>query len=95
MQTELEKLIAEQLEDDKSSRIKPEIISDNRGKKRLSSYPVKNFTSLDIDATSFMAPMATPEEIAQAKEDSICPRCNKLIFLDKDGVYCNNCGFGF
>jgi len=95
MQTELEKLIAEQLADDKSSRIKPEIVSDNRGKKRLSSYPVKNFTSLDIDDTRFISQAATAEEIAQVKEDSICPRCNKLIFLDKEGVYCSNCGFGF
>lgn len=38
---------------------------------------------------------ATDDEIAQAKEDSICPRCNRLIYIDPEGVYCNNCGFSF
>lgn len=94
--TELEKLIAEQLEDDKSSKVKPEFVSDNRGRKRMSSSPIRNFTSVDIDYNiRFLSQLATAEEIAQAKEDSICPRCNRMIFLDPEGVLCDNCGFSY
>lgn len=37
---------------------------------------------------------ATAEEIAEAKIDGICPRCNKMIFVDPEGVYCP-CGFSY
>ena len=37
---------------------------------------------------------ATAEEITEARLDGVCPRCNKMIFIDPEGVYCP-CGFSF
>jgi len=90
----LQQLIEEQQLDDKSNKIKPEIIANPVSKRGNRPVGIINFTSCRQHFV-YPAQSASPEEIAQAKEDSICPRCNKLIFLDKEGVYCSNCGFSF
>jgi len=58
----------------------------------------RQYTGYDFDGIVYrnakdQSP-ATAEEIAEAKIDGISPRCNKMIFVDPEGVYCP-CGFSF
>lgn len=94
MEIELQQLIDEQRRDDRSRKITPEKVANPTSKRGYRPADIVNFSSCKANY-DYPSEQATAEEIAQAKEDSICPRCNKLIFLDKEGVYCNNCGFGF
>lgn len=37
----------------------------------------------------------TPDEIIQAKEDGVCPRCDTILDIDKSEFYCPKCGWSF
>ena len=37
----------------------------------------------------------TPDEIAQAKEDGVCPRCDSLLDIGNRAFLCHECGWSF
>ena len=94
MNKELQQLIAEQRRDVRSHRITPEIVANPVSRRGVRPANIVNFTSCKA-SYDYPSDTATAEEIAQTKEDSICPRCGRMIFLDPEGVLCGNCGFSY
>ena len=39
--------------------------------------------------------IATSDEIVEAEDGGVCPRCNSLIEIDGGSALCQNCGFSF
>ena len=37
----------------------------------------------------------TPAEIVEAKEDGICPRCERKVDIDANGGLCHFCGLSW
>lgn len=96
-QAELKRLIREQKADDATDVCQPEVIRDPRAKRSNKSFAViKNFTSCGIKHNlkwDIESREPTPDQIAIAKIDGICPICDKNIDV-YDGALCQ-CGFSF
>ena len=76
-------MIKEQQEDDKNDYCVPEYIGE--------SVKIYNATSAGFDNfDNIAADQATPQEIAIAKIDKICPRCDRPL----DDQVCD-CGFSY